>query len=188
MEFMTRVRWVFARRPMLWWALIAVLAAAAAGITVQAVRRVEVQRRTWGATQQVWVVVADTAPGAALATQARSYPTAMVPAAAVRKSPGVVTARHALGAGEIVVAGDVTAAGTAGLMAAGSVAVAVPIRPSPHLTVGAAVAAFANGARLADGTVVAVDDGQVVIAVPAADAAALTLAVPGGTVVVGLLP
>ena len=188
MPIVTRLRWVFARRPVLWWILIVALASVAAGVALDAVRQVEAARRSWGDTRQVWVAGADTAPGEPMTATRRDYPVAMIPAAALRSAPGSVAARRHVGAGEILVADDVTSPGTAGLLPQGSVAIAVPIRAAAHLPVGAAVVAYANGARLAAGTVVAADEEQVVIAIPARDAPALTLAVPGGSVIVGLLP
>lgn len=188
MSVVMRLRWIFARRPMLWWILIVALASVAAGFALRALQHVDAERRSWGDTEQVWVAGSDIAPGELLEAVVREYPVAIVPAAALRSAPGSVAARRHLGVGEILVADDITAPGTAALLPAGSVAIAVPIRAAAHLPVGADVVAFANGARLATGTVVAVDDEQVVIAVPADEAPALTLALPGGTVIVGLLP
>jgi hypothetical protein len=86
----------------------------------------------------------------------------------------------------VLVAADVDVAGTAGLVPPGWVAVPVPQR-SAVLAIGDAVAAFANGTRLADGIVVARDDEQVVVAVPPETAPGVAQAVPGGALVVGLV-
>ena len=86
----------------------------------------------------------------------------------------------------MLVDGDVTTIGPAGLVPPGDVAIPIPQRAST-VHVGDDVATFADGRRLADGTVVVVDDEQAVVAVAAEDAAAVAQAVPGGAVVIGVI-
>lgn len=188
MSIATQIRWMFIRRPLLWWLLIAALAVAAAMTAAHSMQGVEAARRSWGSTATVWITTVDTPTGASVHTEQRAVPLAIVPVDAVRTAPGDAIARRHLGVGEIVVTDDVTPKGIAGLMPAGTVAIGVPVHTSPHLTVGDAVIAYANGARVADGMIVAIDDEQVIVAVAQGDAAGLALAVPGGAVIVGMVP
>jgi len=186
MHVVTRVRLLLVRRPWVWWSAVG-LTAVVVGIAVSgAVRRLDEQRRAWGERRTVWVASATVAPGETLLAEARTYPVAMIPAAAVTELPAAAVARQRVAAGEVVVGDDVTPAGTPGLVPRGWVAVPIPQR-SAVARVGDAVAAFADGRRLADGVVVATGEEHVVVAVPADAAAAVAQAVPGGAVVIGLL-
>jgi hypothetical protein len=112
----------------------------------------------------------------------RDYPAAMVPAAAVTSSPEGASSLQTVADGEVVVLGDVAASGVAARVPPGWLAIAVPARAGEHLVLGARVAAFSAGAQVSSGHIVAIDDQQVIVAVPAADAPALSQAIAGGTV------
>ena len=185
MHVVARLRLLLVRHPWVWWAAVAVAAAVVAAAVSGAVRRLDDERRSWGERREVWVATVAVAPGEALVAEARSYPLAMIPADAVREPPTGM-ARQPVAAGEVLVTDDVVANGTPGLVPPGWVAVPVAQRATVA-RVGDAVAAFADGQRLGDGIVVAVDAEQVVVAVPEGAAPAVTRAVPGGAVVVGLL-
>ncbi|MFT3852924.1 MAG: hypothetical protein QM733_09325 [Ilumatobacteraceae bacterium] len=185
MHVVARVRLFLVRHPWVWWAAIAVVAIVVGVSVGGAVRRLDEERRSWGEPRQVWVAMADTAPGEPIVADARTYPVSMVPAGAL-DAPPAGAARQRIAAGEVIVADDVTTTGTPGLIPPGWVAVPVAQR-SPVAHVGDEVAAFADGRHLADGVVVAVDADQVVVAIPAESAPAVTQAVPGGAVVVGLV-
>ncbi len=187
MRLLPRARSLLARHPVVWWALVVVLGVISGVGAAGALRRVDAARRSWGATRAVWVASAAAAPGHPLVTERREYPVAVVPASAVTSSPAGSAARQPVEVGEVIVAADVDATGTAGLIPSGSVAIAVATA-SPQLHTGDGVAVFANGVRLADGMVVATGDEQVLVAVPASAAAAFAVAVPGNAVVLALLP
>ena len=187
MRLLPRARSLLARHPMAWWALVIVLGVISGVGAAGSLRRVDAARRSWGATRAVWVAHEAAAPGDPLVTERREYPVAVVPAGAVTSSPAGSAAVERIEVGEVIVAADVEARGTAGLIPSGSVAIAVATA-APQLHTGDGVAVFANGVRLADGVVVAVSDEQVVVAVPASAAAAFAVAVPGNAVVLALLP
>lgn len=187
MQLLPRIRSTLARHPLLWWATVGALAVLCGVLVAGAMRRVDEQRRAWGATRPVWVATAALAPGEPLEFERRDYPVAMLPSAAVTSSPVGAVAHQRVAAGEVIVAGDVSTGGLAGLIPPGSVAVAVPARAS-QFHVGDGIVAFANGERLANGQVVGVEAEQVLVAVPADAAPALTLALPAGAVVLALLP
>jgi len=186
MRLLARLRMQLARHPSLWWLAVGSVAVIVGVGIAGAVRSLEHQRNSWGERRAVWVAVDAAEPGEALHAEARDYPVAVVPADAAADVPAGATARQRVGAGEVVVRVDVDVGGTPGLVPAGWVAVPIAQRASVA-RVGDAVAAFANGVRLADGVVVARDEEQVVVAVPPEAAAAVAQAVPGGGVIVGLV-
>jgi hypothetical protein len=186
MHVVTRLRLLLVRRPWIWWVAVAA-AAAVVGIGVAgALRRLDGERRSWGEARTVWVAAGAVAPGDPLVVEARSYPVAVVPRDAVTQAPNGAVARQRVAAGEVVVVADVSVTGPPGLVPAGWVAVPVAQRATVA-RVGDAVAAFADGQRLADGVVIAVDEEQVVVAVAPEVAADVSRAVPGGAVVIGLV-
>ena len=186
MHLLARLRLQLARHPSVWWSVVALVAIVVALVVAGALRGVEQQRRAWGSRRTVWVATSAAVPGEPLLAEARDYPLAVVPAGALDRAPVDAVARQHVAAGEVLVAADIDLLGTAGLIPTGWVAVPVPQRASA-VVVGDAVATFANGQRLGDGVVVGRDDEQVLVAVPADIAAAVTQATPGGTVVIGLL-
>lgn len=186
MHAVARLRLLLVRHPWVWWVAVAATAAVIGVSVAGAVRRLDGQRRSWGETRTVWVATAAAAPGEPLVVETRSYPAAMVSAAAVTDEPIGALARQRVAVGEVVVTEDLDVGGTPGLVPAGWVAVPVAQRAAV-VRVGDAVAAFADGRRLADGVVVAVDQEQVVVAVDAGVAADVARAVPGGAVVIGLV-
>ena len=186
MQVLPRARLALARHPALYWIMVGAVAVAVGLAAGSAMRRVDTARRSWGRTVPVWVATAGSAPGESLHVQRLEYPVAMVPAAAVTISPEGLPSIQSVTAGEIVVAGDVAESGLAALVPAGWLAMAVPAHPGEHLQLGAHVAAFAAGVQVGAGSIVALDDQQVVIAVPAGDAPALSAAITGGTVVLAL--
>ena len=102
-----RVRRSIARHPWIRWFVLATCCAGFV-LSVTAHRHdVDTARAAWGTSRQAWVVAADTAAGEPVTAEAVDVPAAIVPATAQRDDPTGTTARHALAAGEIVVAVDV---------------------------------------------------------------------------------
>ena len=191
MHPVARLRYVLARRPWLYWAAVAVLAAAIALVVASAVASVDDARRAWGATRTVVVATADLAPGTALAghTEARPHPSPMVPARAVTAIAPDAVARQHVAAGEVLVDLDIAAGHLPfALIPSGwhGVPVAEPV-PS-GAAVGDRVAAVSAGAMLApEGVVVARGDGTLVVAVPADEAPAVAAAAAAGDLTLLLL-
>jgi len=187
MQVLPRCRLALARHPSIYWlAVTAVALALAAPIGIQQTR-LRAQQRAWGHTTTVWVAVADADAGQPLRVQQREYPAAMVPAAAITVMPAGATAVHAVADGEMLVETDLATSGPGGLVPPGYVALAVPTAPGPHLGVGAPVRLYSNGNHLADGTIVATDDEQVVVAVPSAGAPSIAMAITDGVIVLALV-
>lgn len=186
MHVVSRLRLVLVRRPWIWWLAVVVTAALAASAVASSVRRLDETRRSWGEQATVWVASSAASPGEALQVEGRTWPRAMIPPDAVTTAPLEAIARQHIGPGEVIVTGDVATGGLPGLVPPGWVAVPVAQRSSVAHA-GDAVAAYPDGQHLADGVVVAVGDDQVVVAVPADAAPAVTQAIPGGAVVIGLV-
>ncbi|MEO5723871.1 MAG: hypothetical protein ABIQ39_10920 [Ilumatobacteraceae bacterium] len=188
MQLLPAVRRTLVRHPLLYWCAVVALAVGVGAGVASTLRRVDGARRSWGATTSVWVATADAEAGQRIHVDRREYPEAMVPAAAVLASPADALARQRVSTGEIIVSGDVSSSGLAGLVPAGYVAMAVPQRRATYLSPGYRVVAYAGAVRLAEGTVVAADDEQVVVAVLMSDAAVLSEAIPRGTALLALAP
>ena len=111
MRHLAMVRRVLARRPWIYWTIVAAVAAAGAIATASVLRGVDDERARWGDTAAVLVATRDVAAGEPLAglIAERRYPMAMIPAGAVESVEAGAAARHRLGAGEIVVDVDVAA-------------------------------------------------------------------------------
>jgi hypothetical protein len=172
MRQLAKVRRVLARRPWIYWTIVAAVAAAGAIATLSALRGVDDERARWGDTDTVLVATRDVAAGEALAVVERRYPVAMIPPAAVESLDIGAAARHRVAAGEIVVDVDV-AASTAprSLIPPGWLGVAVVETVASGATVGDRVVVASEGVRLADDAlVVGRGDGVVIVAVPADEA------------------
>ena len=111
MRQLAMVRRVLARRPWIYWTIVAAVAAAGAIATASVLRGVDDERARWGDTEIVLVATRDVAAGESLARliAERRYPVAMIPPGAVESLEVGAAARHRLAAGEIVVDVDVAA-------------------------------------------------------------------------------
>jgi hypothetical protein len=184
MNVVARVRLVLARRPWLYWTAVALLGGGIAVTVAGATSGVEDARRAWGEPRGVLVATADLAPGDPLegAVSRQARPTPMIPAAALAEAPAEAVARQHVAAGEIVVDRDVapTAAPQA-LIPDGWAAVAVAEAVPSGVRIGDEVRPVAGGVELAaSGVVVGHRGDAVLVAVPAADAAAVAHAASTG--------
>jgi hypothetical protein len=190
MRHLVMVRRVLARRPWIYWTIVAAVAAGAAIATASVLGGVDDERARWGETAVVVVTTRDVTAGeplAGLITEHR-YPIAMIPPGAVSSLEAGVAARHRLGAGEIVVDVDV-AATTAprSLTPHGWLAVAVIEGVASGAIVGDHVVVASEGVRLADDAlIVGHRDGVTIVAVPD-DEAPMVAAASGSTAGVALL-
>ena len=144
------------RRPIVWWALVA-LAAITTGVSVQQqyARAVE-QQLAWGSQARVVVATADIDVGESIAsaTELRVWPSAVVPDGALTDISVDDVARVRLVTGELILAERVSSGATGGLvdlLPAGTVAVGVPIGSgTPPLSVGDRVDLLATFNRRTD--------------------------------------
>lgn len=179
-----RLRMLLARRPWIYWAAVILLGSVIALNVRGAVADLDRQRGEWGATTEVWVITMPADAGGTVQAARRHYPRAVVPPSRVRSDPSGTVARRGLDVGQIVVDADVRAAGAAGMIEAGHVA--VPIGGShPFVAVGDAVRVVGNGVDCA-GLVVAVSDAAVLVSVDRTMAAAVATAASAIGVVVAL--
>ena len=190
MNHMAVLRRVLARRPWIYWTIVTAVAAAGAIATASVLGGVDDERARWGTSAIVLVATRDVAAGEPLAdlVAEHRYPTAMIPAGAVKSLEAGAGAKHALAAGEIVVEVDV-AATTAprSLIPSGWLAVAIAEGVASGATIGDHVVVASEGIRLAaDALVVGHLDGVTIVAVPD-DHAPAVAAAASSTVGVALL-
>jgi hypothetical protein len=169
-----------ARHRVVYWSVVGALALTVSLTLVAQSRQAVRERDSWGSTEDVWVAAVDVAPGAVIAAEPRTVPTAMVPQRAVSGAwPAGSVARQHVSSGEIVVDHDLGTSRLTLLPRAWR-AVAVAADDSTiTLEVGDRVDITASGAVLAvDGVVVdvraaAVTVGVIADAAPAVADAAL---------------
>ena len=177
-----RLRRLLARRPWIYWVVVALVAVAVGGRVLSHVDAVEAERRSWGEVVPVFVATADVAPGESIVAERRELPTAMLPEQPASSVDGGV-ARQRVSVGEIVTATDLApASGPLSLVPTGWLAVPVVESPTSGAEVGDRVQVVAEGVVLSeeglvvghspDATLVAVrpDDAPLL---PAADRVAL---------------
>lgn len=186
-----RTRQVLAHSPWILWAVIAVLALAAATLAMSAMQRIDDARAAWGNSRAVVVAATDIAPGAALAglTRVEHLPGPLVPAAALGVVDPDAIARQAISAGEVVMAHDVAGDGPRALIPSGWLAVPVAEPVPSGAGPGDAVVVASGGVALApDALVVDADATRVLVAVPADAAPAVAAATASAGVVLLLRP
>jgi hypothetical protein len=171
------LRTLLARRPWLYWIVVALLAGLVANIAAGKLDAVDDARRSWGESADVWVAAAGAAPGDALVAQIRSLPHAMVPAGAVAADPTGRLAVQRLTPDEVVTTADV-GDGPLALLPHGWQGVAFSADETTiRVRAGDTVAVVADGVVVVTrGVVLATSDRSVTVGVPAADAPAAALA------------
>ena len=185
MWLLPRLRFVLARRPWLYWLVVAVCAAVV-WLQWSAVQSdAERARRAWGASSTVAVATDAARAGEPLRAALRDYPLAVLPADALTEAPPEAVAARDIAAGAVLVPFDVLSTDD---IPADWVVLAVPSQDAPAFTRGQRAAAFAAGVRTCDGIVDATTDDHVEVAVPASCAATLTLDLLGGAVVLARVP
>ena len=187
------VRRLLARRPWIYWLVVASAALATVAAVHHHVAAFDDARQAWGDARQVLVARQDTRPGEPLEVELREVPLAVIPNAALAvPADGPLIARQDVSAGEIVTAPDVgrdDADGPAALLPDGWAA--VPIVESPPLgaAIGARVQVVGGGVVLApDANVVGYHDDVTLIAVPIGVAPMVAAGAGTGGVAVLLLP
>jgi hypothetical protein len=190
MRYLAMVRRVLARRPWIYWTIVAAVAGTGAMATASVLGTVDAERSRWGDTAVVLVATRGVAAGEPLSglTVERRYPVAMIPPGAMASLEPGSAARHALGEGEIVVDVDV-AATTAprSLIPDDWLAVAIVEGVASGAAIGDHVVVASEGVRLAgDALIVGHADEVTIVAVPA-DEAPMVAAASSSTAGVALL-
>jgi hypothetical protein len=182
---LARARALLARHRWVRWAVVLGLAAVAAWTVLAAVRGIEAARDRWGTARSVYVSTGPAQPGEPLHAERRQVPVALVPTDAAAAVPAAAVARQHIGTGEVVTAADVGSPGAPDWVPPGWVALAVPLDGPSPVAAGDAVRVFAEGSALADGTVLRVHDGAVLVCVPAESATGVSGAIAGRSAVLG---
>lgn len=179
MRWLSRLRWILARRPWIRWLMVfatAGLVAWAIGAQVESLHRA---RDRWGHTAEVLVATRTLEPGdlVAGAVVRRAYPVALLPADVIAANGSVVDDARAVQRvtpGEVLVDSDIGAVGgPLALLPAGWVAVTVPGDGTPAwVQPGDAAVVLADGHVAADRAIVlSRTDTAIVVGIAAADAA-----------------
>ena len=194
-----RARLTIARHAILYWALVATVAALSAGLVIDKAADAEAARRRWGHDRPVAVATVDLPAGRAVGptdVRIERWPLAVGPADALGAvAPGTIVS-SAIGAGEPFVPhrlGRPQGGPVAAVLAAGRRAVTVPIGDvRPPVEPGDRVDLVAAGLALdavvvaRDAEVVQTTEGAVVVAVDAAEVEAVAGALVNGTVVIAV--
>jgi len=179
-----RLRRLLARRPWIYWVVVALVAIAVGGRVLSHVDAVDAERRSWGELAPVFVATSDIAPGESIVAERRELPEAMLPEQPAPAVDGSV-ARQWVSAGEVVAATDLApTTGPLALVPTGWLAVPVIESPTSGAAVGDRVRVVAEGVVLSeeglvvghspDATLVAVRPDEAPL-LPAADRVALLL-------------
>ncbi|MFZ9628144.1 MAG: hypothetical protein ACO3C1_02200 [Ilumatobacteraceae bacterium] len=165
MHLAAHIRWLLARHPSVYWALVALTGL----IVVLSVRSASdaatTERDRWGTSVVAYVTTGFVARGESVVAEPHDVPLALLPDGALVDAPppGAVAA-HDLAAGDVLDSTDVAESGE---VPASWVVVRVS-SPAPRLVAGDGVAVLGAGTLLCDGTVTDVrasDDGEVAIEV-----------------------
>lgn len=178
MHVVANARMFLARRPWVYWVVVAALTALVIVVVRDRLTAIDARRESWGATQGVLVADHDLAPGDPIDVSRVDVPLAVLPAGAITDLPPDARLRQRVAAGEILVGIDITATpGPAGGADPDTVVVAISEPLGRSLTTGLAVQVTAEGIILAErATIVELADDVVFVAVDPADAAAVAAA------------
>jgi Flp pilus assembly protein CpaB len=166
-----------ARRPLVYWSLVGLLAAVTAGVVVDRSAAADAARRRWGEARSVLVATHDLSPGSELGpddARVERWPVALVPRDALSAvGTGAIVAAP-MAAGEPLVRRRLGRVGTgpvAGLLPEGTRGVSVPaeapppVRPGDRVDVVGVDPAGGGVVIATSALVVRVDERSVVIAV-----------------------
>lgn len=186
MHAVARGRQFLARHPSVYWCTVALCAALAAWTVHQRIAAIDAERAAWGTPRPVLMATVPLTPDDPLDTDSLrlvDVPEAVAPVRAVSELPERARLHQRVGAGEILVAEDLTAApGPAGRAPAGSVVVGLAAPDGDGAEIGLAVRIVADGIVLAhDATIVDRIGTTVFVAVPARDGPAVAAAERTGT-------
>lgn len=175
MHVAARARLVLARRPWIYWVVVAALAVAAAASLRSEMASIASERETWGSARTVLVARHRLEPGEPVIADLVSLPVAALPDDALTDAaalPDSTVVRQRVAAGEVLTQLDVVIGpGPAALADPGSVVVALSDPLARDVVVGLSVQVSADGLVVADNArVTAVIDDVIFVAVGADEA------------------
>lgn len=190
MHVTARARRFLARRPWVYWLIVAAIAAGIAVFFHTRLAAVEQSRAAWGRTQRVLVADGALEPGGPIDVTSVERPVAMLPTGALTELAPDARLRQSVAAGEVLVDLDVaTRPGPASMAEPGTAVVGLTDPLSRGVTIGLEVQVAADGVVLAEhGTVVEVVDDVVFVAVPRRDVAMVAAAAQSGRASLVYLP
>lgn len=167
MHVAARARLVLARRPWIYWAVVAVLATLVAFAVNAQLSTVAAARAEWGTTRTVLVADEALEPGDPIRATATELPVSALAASALSTLPRDARLRQRVDAGEVLTELDVTArAGPAARAEPGTVVVALSDPLSRGVVIGLSVQISADGIVIAEpATVVDLVDDVIFVAV-----------------------
>ncbi len=190
MHVAASARLVLARRPWVYWVVVALLAATAAAVTQTQMSSIAAERNRWGATRSVLVASEPLEPGDPLAADLVELPIAAIAVGALIEHPVGAIARQRLAAGEMIMDVDIASgSGPAALAEPGTVVVALSDPLARDVVVGLAVQLVADGLVLAESaTVTGIVDDVIFVAVARPDGPAVAAAAQQGIATIIYLP
>lgn len=191
MHVAARARLVLARRPWIYWVVVAALAVAAASSVRSEMASIASERDTWGSTRSVVVARHQLEPGDPVTADLVSLPLAALPDDALTEEPDdAVVVRQRVAAGEILTRLDVTSRpGPAALADPSTVVVALSDPLARDVVVGLNVQVAADGLVLATAArVTGVVDDVIFVAVSATEAPTVAAAAQQGSASLLYLP
>jgi hypothetical protein len=190
MHVVARARLVLARRPWVYWAVVAVLASALA-LTVDArLTSLDEARRNWGSTRTVLVAERPLEPGDPFDVRPVDLPMAAIPPGALDDLPAGAQLQQRVGIAEVLTDLDLTVVhGPAARAPSGTVVVALTDPLSRGVSIGLKVQVAADGLVIAESaTVVELSDDVIFVAVDASAAPTVAVAAQQGTASLLYLP
>jgi flagella basal body P-ring formation protein FlgA len=190
MHVAVRARLVLARRPWIYWAVVAALATIAAVAVHGQLASIEAERDRWGTSRSVLVATRQLEPGDVITAELVALPVAALPAAALVEPPTDAVVRQRVAAGEVLTELDIAhAVGPAALAEPGLVVVALSDPLARNVAAGQRVKVAADGVVLADqAEVTEVIDDVIFVAVPDREAVAVAAAAQHGSATLLYLP
>ena len=190
MHVAASARLVLARRPWIYWAVVATLAALAAAAVHGEMASIAAERDRWGSTRAVMVTRQELEPGDEVAADLVARPIAAIPERALSEAPTGALVRQRVAAGEVLTELDMTRRnGPAALAEHGAVVVALADPLARDVVVGLRVQVAADGLVIArDATVTGVVDDVIFVAVDTGEAPAVAAAAQQGMASLLYLP
>ncbi len=151
MHVVARARLVLARRPWVYWAAVATLAALAAAAVHGEMTSIAAERDRWGSTRTVLVARHQLEPGDPVAADLVALPVAVLPRDALAEIPEDASVRQRVAAGEVLTELDTTSrAGPATLAEPGTVVVAISDPLARGVVAGLHVQVAADGVMISE--------------------------------------
>lgn len=190
MHVAARARLVLARRPWIYWAVVATLAALAAAAVHGEMASIATERDRWGSTRTVMVTRHELEPGDEIAADLVTLPVAAIPERALAEAPTGARLRQRVAAGEVLTELDLTArAGPAALADQGTAVVGLSDPLARSVVAGLRVQVTSDGVVIAeDATVTGVVDDVIFVAVDPGEAPAVAAAAQQGAASLLYLP